>query len=114
MLTIESMDRHKGGTYVCSANNGVGKPASSQVILHVLCKLNFVNILFLLMHFILLFKSVFSVNNMNEISNNFMFFVFNEVSQFYDEKQRLNKILIFTFFFLYEKLIIRLHEIVDF
>lgn len=38
VLTIESMDRHKGGTYVCTANNGVGKPASSQVLLHVLCK----------------------------------------------------------------------------
>lgn len=32
------MDRHKGGVYICTANNGVGQPASSQVILHVLCK----------------------------------------------------------------------------
>ncbi|GAB0088395.1 Immunoglobulin [Sergentomyia squamirostris] len=35
-LTIESMDRHKGGTYICTANNGVGQPATSQVLLHVL------------------------------------------------------------------------------
>ncbi|XP_055389273.1 neural cell adhesion molecule 2-like [Condylostylus longicornis] len=33
---IENMDRHKGGTYTCTANNGVGQPASSQIILHVL------------------------------------------------------------------------------
>jgi len=37
-LSIENMDRHKGGVYICTANNGVGKPASSQVVLHVLCK----------------------------------------------------------------------------
>lgn len=37
-LSIENMDRHKGGIYICTANNGVGKPASSQVVLHVLCK----------------------------------------------------------------------------
>lgn len=42
------MDRHKGGTYVCTANNGVGKPASSQVLLHVLCKSNYFNWNFLL------------------------------------------------------------------
>ncbi|XP_070493766.1 protein amalgam isoform X3 [Chironomus tepperi] len=35
-LSIENMDRHKGGIYICTANNGVGKPASSQVVLHVL------------------------------------------------------------------------------
>lgn len=39
ILTVESMDRHKGGVYICTANNGVGKPASSQVVLHVLCEL---------------------------------------------------------------------------
>lgn len=38
ILSIENMDRHKGGVYICTANNGVGKAASSQVILHVLCK----------------------------------------------------------------------------
>lgn len=38
VLSIESMDRHKGGVYICSADNGVGKPAQSQVVLHVLCK----------------------------------------------------------------------------
>lgn len=38
VLSIESMDRHKGGVYICSADNGVGKPAQSQVDLHVLCK----------------------------------------------------------------------------
>lgn len=38
VLLIESMDRHKGGTYICTANNGVGQPASTQVVLHVLCK----------------------------------------------------------------------------
>lgn len=32
------MDRHKGGTYICTANNGVGQTASSQIALHVLCK----------------------------------------------------------------------------
>lgn len=37
-LTIENMDRHKGGTYICTADNGVGLPATSLVILHVLCK----------------------------------------------------------------------------
>lgn len=35
---IENMDRHKGGTYICTANNGVGQTASSQIALHVLCK----------------------------------------------------------------------------
>lgn len=38
VLSIENMDRHKGGVYICQANNGVGKPASSQVVLHVLCE----------------------------------------------------------------------------
>ncbi|CAO1390750.1 unnamed protein product [Diamesa hyperborea] len=33
---IENMDRHKGGTYICTANNGVGQTASSQIALHVL------------------------------------------------------------------------------
>ncbi|XP_070491540.1 protein amalgam-like [Chironomus tepperi] len=33
---IENMDRHKGGTYICTANNGVGQTASSQISLHVL------------------------------------------------------------------------------
>jgi hypothetical protein len=36
---IENMDRHKGGTYICTANNGVGQVATSQIVLHVLCKL---------------------------------------------------------------------------
>lgn len=35
---IENMDRHKGGTYICTANNGVGQTASSQIALHVLCE----------------------------------------------------------------------------
>jgi hypothetical protein len=35
---IENMDRHKGGTYICTASNGVGQTASSQIVLHVLCK----------------------------------------------------------------------------
>jgi hypothetical protein len=35
---IENMDRFKGGTYICTANNGVGQTASSQIALHVLCK----------------------------------------------------------------------------
>lgn len=38
ILSIENVDRHKGGVYICTANNGVGQPASSQVVLHVLCK----------------------------------------------------------------------------
>lgn len=38
---IENMDRHKGGTYICTANNGVGQTASSQIALHVLCKFKF-------------------------------------------------------------------------
>lgn len=38
VLSIENVDRHKGGVYICTANNGVGQPASSQVVLHVLCK----------------------------------------------------------------------------
>lgn len=37
-LTIENMDRHKGGTYICTADNGVGQPATSLVVLHVLCE----------------------------------------------------------------------------
>lgn len=37
-LTIENMDRHKGGTYICTADNGVGQPATSVVVLHVLCE----------------------------------------------------------------------------
>ncbi|XP_046805984.1 uncharacterized protein LOC111675782 isoform X2 [Lucilia cuprina] len=36
ILSIENVDRHKGGVYICTANNGVGQPASSQVVLHVL------------------------------------------------------------------------------
>ncbi|XP_063705258.1 opioid-binding protein/cell adhesion molecule-like [Culicoides brevitarsis] len=36
ILSITDMDRHKGGVYVCKAENGVGLPASSQVVLHVL------------------------------------------------------------------------------
>lgn len=35
---IENMDRHKGGTYICTASNGVGQTASSQILLHVLCE----------------------------------------------------------------------------
>lgn len=38
ILSIENMDRHKGGVYICTATNGVGKAASSQVVLHVLCE----------------------------------------------------------------------------
>lgn len=38
VLSIDNMDRHRGGVYICTANNNVGKPASSQVVLHVLCK----------------------------------------------------------------------------
>lgn len=38
VYVIENMDRHKGGTYICTANNGVGQVATSQIILHVLCK----------------------------------------------------------------------------
>ncbi|XP_055696900.1 limbic system-associated membrane protein-like isoform X1 [Phlebotomus papatasi] len=33
---IENMDRHKGGIYICTASNGVGHSASSQINLHVL------------------------------------------------------------------------------
>ncbi|XP_065083273.1 hemicentin-1 [Ochlerotatus camptorhynchus] len=36
VYVIENMDRHKGGTYICTANNGVGPVATSQIILHVL------------------------------------------------------------------------------
>ncbi|XP_055678970.1 limbic system-associated membrane protein-like isoform X1 [Lutzomyia longipalpis] len=36
ILSIENMDRHKSGIYICQARNGVGQPASSQVVLHVL------------------------------------------------------------------------------
>lgn len=32
------MDRHKGGIYICTASNGVGHSASSQINLHVLCE----------------------------------------------------------------------------
>lgn len=37
-LTIENMDRHKGGNYICTADNGVGSPVSSQLSLRVLCE----------------------------------------------------------------------------
>lgn len=48
VYTIENMDRHKGGIYICTASNGVGQTASSQINLHVLCKyiifhINFIN-----------------------------------------------------------------------
>ncbi|XP_063709966.1 neural cell adhesion molecule 2-like [Culicoides brevitarsis] len=36
VYTIENMDRHKGGIYICTASNGVGQTASSQINLHVL------------------------------------------------------------------------------
>lgn len=49
-LTIEDADRHKGGVYVCVANNGVGQPATGQVVLHVLCKYRF-NLHFRLLSF---------------------------------------------------------------
>lgn len=42
ILSIENMDRHKGGVYICTANNGVGEPALSQVSVHVLCECSFV------------------------------------------------------------------------
>ena len=38
IITIDSMDRHKGGLYICTANNGVGQPAINQVMVHVLCE----------------------------------------------------------------------------
>ncbi|KAJ6637933.1 Neuronal growth regulator 1 [Pseudolycoriella hygida] len=38
VMTIEAMDRHKGGTYICTADNGVGEAATTQVNLHVLCE----------------------------------------------------------------------------
>lgn len=43
---IENMDRHKGGTYICTASNGVGQTASSQIVLHVLCEYLFVLVLY--------------------------------------------------------------------
>lgn len=50
---IENMDRHKGGVYICTANNGVGQVASSQINLHVLCKYEWTFIFILLFIFIL-------------------------------------------------------------
>lgn len=47
VLHIDNADRHKGGVYICMANNGIGQPASAQVTLKVLCELynNFTKIL---------------------------------------------------------------------
>ncbi|KAL5274713.1 LSAMP.2 family protein [Megaselia abdita] len=36
VLHIDNADRHKGGVYICMANNGIGQPASAQVTLKVL------------------------------------------------------------------------------
>lgn len=41
IYTIENMDRHKGGIYLCTASNGIGQVASNQMNLHVLCKFFF-------------------------------------------------------------------------
>ena len=35
----KKVTRHDAGVYVCNAENGVGKPASAQISLQVLCKL---------------------------------------------------------------------------
>jgi hypothetical protein len=37
-LTLEQVDRHQAGIYQCSANNGVGPPASFDITLNVLCE----------------------------------------------------------------------------
>lgn len=68
-LLIENMDRHKGGTYICTANNGVGQPASAQVVLHVLCKYNFGFCTFLYavwLRWIVLVLNVLSYGRMSE------------------------------------------------
>lgn len=44
VYTIENMDRHKGGIYLCTASNGIGQVASNQMNLHVLCKFFFLNL----------------------------------------------------------------------
>ena len=35
----QKVTRHDAGVYVCNAENGVGKPASAQISLQVLCEL---------------------------------------------------------------------------
>ena len=42
------VSRHDAGVYVCSAENGVGKPASAQISLQVLCKLKMVTMMMIL------------------------------------------------------------------
>ncbi|KAK9510171.1 hypothetical protein O3M35_005012 [Rhynocoris fuscipes] len=38
-LTIEQTNRHHAGTYMCTADNGVGAAVTREITLNILCKL---------------------------------------------------------------------------
>lgn len=38
-LMIEQTNRHHAGTYMCTADNGVGAPITREITLNILCKL---------------------------------------------------------------------------
>lgn len=49
--TIKQTTRHDSGVYICTANNGVGTPATEQINLKVNCKYLFIfSYLFFLMY----------------------------------------------------------------
>lgn len=68
---VENMDRHKGGIYICTANNGVGPPASNQIILHVLCKFALFCILFTLFFSCFLVTIMFYLLLFDELEHHF-------------------------------------------
>ncbi len=37
-IIVQDLSRHHSGTYICTASNGVGQSASSEINLKVLCK----------------------------------------------------------------------------
>ena len=39
--TIKKVDRFDAGRYTCTANNGVGVPATAQIALQVLCEFSY-------------------------------------------------------------------------
>ena len=38
VLTLDRVDRHQAGVYLCTASNGVGEDVTQQINLHVLCE----------------------------------------------------------------------------
>ena len=37
-LVIKNVSRYDGGTYICTAKNGLGLPDTARAVLNVLCK----------------------------------------------------------------------------